>query len=126
MKWTAIFILAFATPAWADDALDCKNQVSQSDMTHCAALDFETADKALNKVWPSYKATAEAADKDTGSHEYMDALKASQRTWLAYLEAQCKWQGFDMHGGSGEPMLYYGCKARLTNDRIKELAMGTE
>ena len=126
MKWTAIFILAFIAPASAEEALDCKNPVSQQDMTLCAAGDFATADKALNKVWPKYKSSAEASDKDTGKHEYMNALKASQRTWLAYLEAQCTWQGFDMHGGSGEPMLYYGCKARLTKERIKELAMGTE
>ena len=115
-----------AAPAHAEDALNCKDPVTQSDMTQCAALDFEKADKQLNKIWPKIKATAADADQDTDKHEYSDALLASQRSWLAYREAQCKWQGFDMHGGSGEPMLYYGCKARLTNERIKELQMGNE
>ena len=126
MKWWVIAFALMALPARADDALSCKDPQDQSSMTQCAALDFETADKALNALWPKIKSTAEAADKDTGKHEYADALLASQRAWLAYLEAQCKWQGFDMHGGSGEPMLYYGCKARLTTERIKELQLGTE
>ena len=126
MKWLVIAFALMALPARADDALNCKDPQDQSSMTQCAALDFETADKALNALWPKIKSTAEATDKDTGKHEYADALLASQRAWLAYLEAQCKWQGFDMHGGSGEPMLYYGCKARLTTERIKELQLGTE
>ena len=126
MKIALLIFVLMAVPAHAEDVLDCENPVTQSDMTQCAALDFSKADKELNKVWPKYKTTAEAADKDTGKHEYANALLASQRAWLAYREAQCIWQGFDMHGGSGEPMLYYGCQARLTTERIKELAMGTE
>ena len=126
MKWLALAFLMMATPALADDKLDCKDPQDQSSMTQCAALDFEKADTQLNSIWPKIKANAVSNDEGTGKHEYADALLASQRTWLAYLEAQCKWQGFDMHGGSGEPMLYYGCKARLTTERIKELQLGTE
>ena len=126
MKLMALACLMMITPAFADDALNCKDPQDQNSMTQCAALDFEKADKELNKVWPKIKSDAQGNDQGTGKTEYVDALLASQRTWLAYLEAQCKWQGFDMHGGSGEPMLYYGCKARLTSERIKELQMGTE
>ena len=126
MKLMALACLMMITPAFADDALNCKDPQDQNSMTQCAALDFEKADKELNKIWPKLKSDAQGNDQGTGKTEYVDALLASQRTWLAYLEAQCKWQGFDMHGGSGEPMLYYGCKARLTSERIKELQMGTE
>ena len=126
MKLMALACLMMITPAFADDALNCKDPQDQNSMTQCAALDFEKADKELNKIWPKIKSDAQGNDQGTGKTEYVEALLASQRTWLGYLEAQCKWQGFDMHGGSGEPMLYYGCKARLTSERIKELQMGTE
>ena len=126
MRWIALAFILMTTSARADDALNCKDPQDQNSMTQCAALDFEKADKELNKIWPKLKSDAQGNDEGTGKHEYADALLASQRTWLAYLEAQCKWQGFDMHGGSGEPMLYYGCKARLTTERINELQLGTE
>ena len=123
MRWLAIIILV-AVPAHADEALDCKDPKDQSSMTQCAAQDFEMADKALNQIWPKLKADAEASDKDTGKTENADALLASQRAWLAFRDAECAWQAMEMHGGSGEPMLLYGCQARLTQQRIKQLQTG--
>ncbi len=124
MKLMALIFIMGVAPAYADKALDCKDPPDQSSMTQCAALDFEKADKELNGVWPKLKADAEASDKDTDKREYADALLASQRAWIAFRDAECKWQGFEMHGGSGEPMLYYGCLARLTQQRIKQLQTG--
>ena len=124
MKWMTLMFLVFAAPAWADDAANCKEPKNQSEMTLCAADDFGKADKMLNQIWPKIKGQAEANDKESGKSEYTDALLASQRAWLAFLEAECTLQGFEMHGGSGEPMLYYGCKARLTKQRIKQIQTG--
>jgi len=123
MKWLAA-LLIFTSQAVAEDKLDCKNPITQNDMTQCAALDFESADKELNAIWPKLRSQAEDSDKDTGKTEYKDALLVSQRSWLAFAEAECKWQAFEMHSGSGEPMLYYGCKARMTKQRIKQLQTG--
>jgi uncharacterized protein YecT (DUF1311 family) len=119
-----VAILLFVMPAHADEALDCKVPKDQNSMTQCAAQDFEKADKALNQIWPKLKADAEASDQDTGKTEYADALLASQRAWLAFRDAECAWQAMEMHGGSGEPMLLYGCQARLTQQRIKQLQTG--
>ena len=124
MKWLAVMIILMAVPALADEALDCKDPKDQSSMTQCAALDFEKADQALNQVWPKVKADAESSDKDTGKAENADALLASQRAWLSFRDAECAWQAMEMHGGSGEPMLLYGCQARLTQQRIKQLQTG--
>jgi len=123
MKWFLVFMF-FVAPALAEDKPNCKNPQTQSEMTQCAALEFEQADKDLNAIWPKLKSDAEASDQDTGKKEYVEALLKSQRAWLAFMEAECNWQGFEMHGGSGEPMIFYGCKARMTKQRIKQLQTG--
>ena len=82
------------------------------------------ADAALNELWPKLKARAQDNDKDAGKTEYADALLASQRAWISFRDAECAWQAMEMHGGSGEPMLLYGCQARLTQQRIKQLQTG--
>jgi len=124
MKWAVVILMLMAVPVRADDAPDCNEPQDQNTMTRCAGLDFEKADKELNALWPKLKADAEANDKDTGKHEYADALLASQRAWIAFRDAECIWQGFDSHGGSLEPMIVNGCSARLTRDRIKQLQTG--
>jgi uncharacterized protein YecT (DUF1311 family) len=124
MKWTFPLLILMAAPAFADDSLDCKDPMDQATMTQCAGLDFEKADKELNALWPQFKADAEESDKDTGKHEYIDALLASQRAWITFRDAECALQAMAMHGGSGEPMLLYGCMARLTQERIKQLQTG--
>ena len=126
MKWMPLVFLMMITPAFADDALNCKDPQDQQSMNQCAAQDFEMADKALNKVWPKIKSDAQGNDEGTGKHEYTDALLASQRTWIAFRDAQCTLQGFEMHGGSGEALLLYGCKAEMTKARIKQLQSGGE
>lgn len=92
-------------------------------MTICAGLDYDKADKELNRIWPAIKAAAQESDAATGDGktEFLDALMASQRAWIAYRDAQCAWQGFEAHGGSMEPMLVNGCLAALTEQRIKDL-----
>ena len=124
MKWVTVIFVLMTLHARADDAPNCKDPQDQSTMTLCAGLDFEKADKELNDLWPSLKVDAETNDKDTGKHEYADALLASQRAWIAFRDAECTWQGFDAHGGSLEPMIVNGCSARLTRDRIKQLKTG--
>lgn len=93
-------------------------------MTLCAGLDFEKADKELNALWPTLKSDAEASDTAAGTHEYADALLASQRAWITFRDAECIWQGYDAHGGSLEPMIVNVCSARLTRERIKQLQTG--
>ena len=123
MRWV-MAILLLVMPAHAHEALNCKDPQDQNSMTQCAAQDFEKADKALNEIWPRLKADAQGNDEGTGKTEYVDALLVSQRAWLAFRDAECAWQAMEMHGGSGEPMLLYGCQARLTQQRVKQLQTG--
>lgn len=112
-----------ATPARADDAINCKDPPDQSSMTRCAGIDYEKADKELNKLWPEVKARAEENDKGASAEDggYAKALLASQKAWIAFRDAECTWQGFVSHGGTMEPMLVNGCLATLTRERIQQL-----
>ncbi len=127
---TAIALLVLLAPsAFAqEDAPDCSDPQDQSTMTYCAGKDFDKADKELNALWPEIKKAAQEDDANAGDgkHEYLDALMASQRAWLAYRDAECTWQGFYAHGGSMEPMLVNGCLARLTEERVKALKESQE
>ena len=123
MIWLA-FLLA-AQPA--DKPRDCRDPISQSDMTQCAAQSFVRADKALNAQWKRTLAAMKAADAgydrqpgDTSSSAGL--LLQSQRAWLQYRDAQCRLQSYAMRGGSAAPMIDYGCKARLTTARTRQLA----
>lgn len=123
---TLVFTLLLATlstHALAQDEPDCTDPLDQNTMTLCAGIDYDKADKELNKLWPDIKKAAQDSDTaaDNGKTEYLDALMASQRAWIAYRDAECTWQGFDAHGGSLEPMLVNQCLADLTQKRLKEL-----
>ena len=119
-------VLLIASQALAEEPLNCLDPQDQMTMTQCAGLDFEKADNGLNAIWPALKAQAIEDDKNEGKglHDTEDALMASQRAWLAFRDAECKWQGFAAHGGSMEPMLVNMCAAKLTRDRIKQLQTG--
>lgn len=127
MKRQILMVLIVAcwggTPARADDAIDCKDPPDQNSMTRCAGIDYEKADKELNKLWPEIKGSAEDSDKGASGEEggYLKALMASQKAWIAFRDAECTWEGFQSHGGSMEPMLVNGCLAALTKERIKQL-----
>jgi uncharacterized protein YecT (DUF1311 family) len=119
-------VFAIAASAWsalAEEKLDCTNALTQAAMNQCAYLDFEKADKQLNAIWPGIKADTKQQDTDEGAGktEYLDALMASQRAWIAYRDAECLRYSNESKGGSMQPLLLYGCMATMTEKRIKEL-----
>ncbi len=123
-----LVLAAAVVPAKADDTPDCKDPQDQNTMTLCAGIDYDKADKELNKLWPSIKKSAEESDSgaDAANGGYVKALMASQKAWLAFRDAECTWEGFQAHGGSLEPQLVNGCLATLTRERIKQLKDNAE
>jgi uncharacterized protein YecT (DUF1311 family) len=68
-----------------------------SDLIACAGSDLATADTALNALWAKARAKAAAQDRDMNAETragngvtFLQSLLASQRTWLAYRDAQCR------------------------------------
>ncbi|WP_208513155.1 lysozyme inhibitor LprI family protein [Variovorax paradoxus] len=80
---------------------------------------FATADKELNAAY----ATARARLDDAGKA----ALRDEQRAWIKTRDATCSEgkisaeSGGDVAGGSAMALEIAGCKARLTEERAKQL-----
>lgn len=104
-------------------ALDCKQDGSQMQMNHCAYLEYEKADKALNIA---YKALRK---KTKLNKEYRSNLKVSQRLWIKFRDAElemifsCEDENKRLCYGSMYPLLYNTEKTFLTQKRTKELKM---
>ncbi len=114
---------AFAQNNPDEPKVDCAKAEAQTDLNICAALDFDTADKALNVQYKKTRAAMIALDTDL-DNDMKGAEKAlvkAQRAWVDYRDGECEAQGFQARGGSMEPMLVSGCKAELTKKRTKEL-----
>ena len=108
----AAALLAAAASA---QTLDCREPVDQHTMNKCAWRDFDVADKNLNTV---YRRVMQA----TGDESTRTKLRLAQRAWIQFRDSQCTFENVDNEGGSIYPMVFTGCKTRLTKARTKELA----
>ena len=87
---------------------------SQGEMNHTSLTDFENSDKRLNAVYAKILSSLDEEGKAK--------LKVSERAWLAYREAQARFEADVIaRGGTMAPLIYNECRAALTNDRVKEL-----
>jgi uncharacterized protein YecT (DUF1311 family) len=111
--------LSMWTPARAEDALDCQEALSTVEMNRCAGAEFEKADKELNEVYQ--KALADD-DPLFDAKAWEAALRASQRSWIAFRDAECEGHvAMFWSGGSGATVDIIGCKTEKTEARIREL-----
>ena len=124
---TTIAALALIASAQAADEPNCDDPQNQAEMNLCAALDFQAQDAELNRVWAEAIEAARQADReinrefDTRPTEE-EMLRQSQRAWITFRDAHCTVEGYrEARGGSMETMVYEGCRARLTEERIAQL-----
>lgn len=110
-------------------AIGCAAPQSQTDMNICSDRGASRADAAMNVQWRNTLAAMHKEDVDARGDRsraagpgYANALLASQRTWLAYRDAQCRMEGYAAKGGSMQPMLVAQCLDRLTRERTDRLA----
>jgi uncharacterized protein YecT (DUF1311 family) len=89
-------------------------------------MDFEKAEVQLNAVYK--QALRSQADMDKQNAEFdqnqagaVKALKKAQRAWIDYRDGHCEGVSYEAAGGTMQPMLEAGCKADLTEKRVKEL-----
>jgi uncharacterized protein YecT (DUF1311 family) len=107
-------------------ARNCDDPQNQSEMNLCASSDFERADDELIAFWPRIVETVRRMDLQTGPagdgrQTGETRLHEAQRAWVGFRDAYCAVVGYQARGGSMEPMLYNGCRARLTRERIEQL-----
>ena len=100
---------------------NCADPQYQAEMNQCAARSAREADADLNLIYKEVVAYYEQADRDSESTEGLKRLRAAQRAWIAFRDAQCALEGYEALGGSMESMLVSGCLAELTRRRANEL-----
>ena len=124
-----ILSAALALAAQPLTEAECANAASQMEMNACAAQRFEQADAELNALYGRLIAGARANDRspDNGRVEGDDrpgeeaTLREAQRAWVTFRDGQCAFESYESFQGSMEPMIYQGCRARLTRERIAQL-----
>ena len=124
-----VALVLLAAQQEPDTQWNCDNPMAQIEMNACAAIDFEVADAELNAEYRRSIEQARLADRedieplpgdDRPGNEA--TLREAQRAWVAFRDAQCRFEGYEARGGSMEPMLYDGCRATLTRARTRQLA----
>lgn len=128
LNWLGCVAALAAAPALAQDA-DCANAEVQVEMTYCAEQHWLAADADLNVAYGAARKLLQGIDADLEASQRgaADYLRDGQRAWVTFRDATCAAEGYSMHGGSAEPMVIYGCRARLTEQRTADLeAMAEE
>ena len=111
----AVCLAAFVAPpaGWSQEC--DRNDQSQAGMDICADTDFKAADARLNADYGEIrKRLADDADA-------RKLLQESQRAWIAFRDAECKFSSSGVDGGSVYPMVHALCLQGLTDERIMQL-----
>ena len=109
----SLLVLGFASLAPAS-AQDCADQ-SQMGLDQCAGAAYKKTDAKLNKVYGQIVARLKG-DVDTKAR-----LVTTQKAWIAFRDAECKFLAGNAEGGSIYPMLITQCLDGLAQKRIEEL-----
>jgi uncharacterized protein YecT (DUF1311 family) len=97
----------------AESLEDChENQLAEN---VCARRAFDSADKTLNLLFASQLSQLESA-------QTKGQLRAAQRAWIAFRDADCLYQaGKPEDSGSIWPLLHWSCMAAHTTIRVEQL-----
>ena len=94
--------------------MDCADQ-TQFGLDRCADAAFERADRALNDA---YK---EILRRLAGDEHARQLLVATQKGWIAFRDAECRFAVSSTENGSIYPMEYSLCLEDETRKRTKDL-----
>ena len=111
----ALLLLATtAVPARAQRAFPagCKSD-TQLALNECAAARAAAAEAELAKLYRSMQRA------DSGMSLRM--LRESQRAWIGFRDAHCRWISAGWESGTIQPMYYSLCMERVTRARIRQL-----
>jgi uncharacterized protein YecT (DUF1311 family) len=120
---------AMSIAAYADDASelnDCiaKQGSSNASINQCMSNIFVERDQTLNSTYQQAMQIAKTDDANSStanSSANQSGLKAAEKAWLAYRDAECTAEGATMDGGTGTGGVIIGCKTRMTEARTAEI-----
>ncbi len=122
--YCAAALLLAGNPGRAADEIDCANAVTTVDLNACAEKEFDSADKDLNAAYKEIMADLTAPDpgNEENNKRWAEALKVSQRAWVAFRDADCqKLTVFEAGGGTATTGEILGCLTEMTQARTKSL-----
>ena len=95
---------------------NCANPPTQVDMNDCALVEFNKADSKLNAQWKlTYRSFKDDSDESAAR------LRAAQRAWIAYRDAQYDAEHWFDLGVSLDHGLNIMCRTGLTEERTSQL-----
>jgi uncharacterized protein YecT (DUF1311 family) len=96
------------------DYNQCEGNTYQ--MMVCASYQWVIEDLRLNKIYSQLKTKATAQNQEK-------MLQDSERTWIAYRDSACRFEGeLAAGGGTAEGLYILACKKRITKERADDLA----
>lgn len=105
--------LASSSFTYAGDR--CVNATTQAELTECSAQAYQTADDALNEA---YQVLVDQLSNNAAS---LEKLRAAQRAWIGFRDAECAFESSAVEGGSAQLMVRNGCLEGLTEARTEAL-----
>jgi uncharacterized protein YecT (DUF1311 family) len=94
---------------------DCDSGITFQ-MKVCFAYRWMAEDVRMNREYKQAIAVAKKVGAD-------DSLRAAQRSWIAFRDRECAFQGnIEAGGGSAEGVVVLGCKQSVTRLRADSLA----
>lgn len=98
---------------------NCKDPQTQVDMNICASREYAASDAMMTRQYKMLAARMKQMDVEEPG--YFAALLKSQRTWLQFRDAQCRFEGYLTRGGTAESLNASGCLNEATKNRTVEL-----
>ncbi len=90
-------------------------------MNNCLTQEAEAWDVILNRLWPKLMERARAADQAnqiTGPDSAAETLRAAQRAWIAFRDAECRHSYATYGQGSFRTVAHAACILDLTARRV--------
>ncbi|MEG4395522.1 lysozyme inhibitor LprI family protein [Microcoleus sp. BROC3] len=92
---------------------NCKSPQTTLDMNVCSSQEFQAADRKLNQVYQQLLQKLNSKQKQR--------LTVAQRSWLKFRDESCNYEMGQFEGGTLAASTYGYCRARVTQERIKDL-----
>ena len=109
-----VMALASLAPTSIARADDCANAMDQATMNECANAAYQKSDAQLNALYKQIK------QRLKGDGAATKLFVATQRAWVAFRDAECKFSSSAVSGGSIYPTVYAECLDRLTKARVDD------
>lgn len=100
--------------------------MSNLGMSQCLYAEAEFWDEKLNQLWGNVMSALRKADADTRDYAPEEAvreekLRAAQRAWIGFRDAQCAFDYAIPGGGSVRQLYYPSCLSQMTFERVQDL-----